>query len=353
MNIIFERLNNYEILLKWDNPDKKITIIDILSVAVSGAILDNRIAETTRDRYIIRHDTFSKPTYRLTCGHQTSIVSERVLPLEGANNFRDAGGYETENGMMVRWGKLYRSDHLHRLTNNDFLYLAPLGIRTIIDYRTAEEIARQPNHLWTEDVKCVCLTPNASSAELAATTSGDAEKVDLLLRLATRAESGVIINSAGKIMEDQYREFIHHPDSVKAFRNMLLLLAQTGEWAVNQHCRGGKDRTGFGIALVHLALGVKKEFIYQDYMLTNQLRAERNRRRMLQYREQTKNEDVLGFLSSMMETRHSYLDASLDEIEKQYGGVERYIYDGLKIMPPTIEKLKARFLSNKKVSPFK
>ncbi|MFC0139352.1 tyrosine-protein phosphatase [Erwinia mallotivora] len=231
--------------------------------------------------------------------------------------------------------------------DEDLAYLVPLDIRTIIDYRTTEEVRRQPNRLWSGDIRSVYFTPDASSAELAAKASSDAEKIDFLLRIAKSGDNRLAIDSSGRIMKDQYRDFINHPSSVEAFRNMLLLLAQTGEWATDQHCRGGKDRTGFGIALVHLVLGVKKEFIYQDYMLTNKLRARRNSRRMSQYREQTRNEDVLGFLLSMMETRSSYLDASLDEIKKRYGSVDRYISQGLGITSSTIDILKALFLTDR------
>ncbi|MFC0139333.1 tyrosine-protein phosphatase, partial [Erwinia mallotivora] len=115
MNIIFERLNEHEILLKWNNPQNELTTIDILSM--DG--MEERIAETAQNSCTLRQHQFCKPAYRLVCGRQKSIISERVLPLEGSNNFRDAGGYETENGMFVRWGKLYRSDHLHRLTDEE------------------------------------------------------------------------------------------------------------------------------------------------------------------------------------------------------------------------------------------
>lgn len=347
MNITLERISEREVSLQWSNPQRLLTTIEALPGRMYSNESGERVGSIADYRCVIEHPTFFKPTYRLTCGDQSGIVSERVLPLKGANNFRDAGGYETEDGLMVRWGKLYRSDHLHRLTDNDFTYLEPLGIRYIVDYRNPKEAAKQPNRLWADDIESFFFTPDASSAELAAKASNDAEKIEFLLDLAKSGDSQLAIDNSGKIMEDQYRDFIHHPDSVDAFRQMLLQLAQTGEWAADQHCRGGKDRTGFGIALIHLLLGVKKEFIYHDYMLTNILRAERNSRRMAQYREQTSDLNVLGFLSSMMETRRSYLDASLDEIAQRYGNEERYIRKGLGIEQKTIDTLRALFLTTK------
>lgn len=344
MNIILQRLSEHEISLKWDNPDSQSTTIELLPQNADPAIL---LHETTKGCCIIRHKNFFRPLYRVTCGSRYGICTERILPLEGAYNFRDAGGYETEDGMRVRYGKLFRSDHLHRLTDRDLTYLRSTGIRINIDYRKPAEAEKQPDRVWDECVQTVFLTPDASSAELAAKASGDTEKVDYLIQQATRDDSDLVINGSGHIMEKQYREFVYHPESIEAWRNMLLLLTQSGEFAVNQHCRGGKDRTGFGIALIHLLLGVRKKSVIQDYMLTNHLRAERNQRRMAQYREQTSNPDVLAFLLSIMETRRSYIDASLDEITLRYGTVDNYVHNGLGITQKNVCLLKELFLTAK------
>jgi protein-tyrosine phosphatase len=53
----------------------------------------------------------------------TRVVSVRRLPLEGANNFRDLGGYRTADGHYVRWGLVYRSGYLVNLTSKDSAYL--------------------------------------------------------------------------------------------------------------------------------------------------------------------------------------------------------------------------------------
>src|SRR5437773_10356827 len=74
----------------------------------------------------------------------TRIVSIRRLPLEGAKNFRDLGGYRTSDGEYVRWGLVYRSNHLVNLTARDSDYLNSLGIRLVCDVRSEGERARAP-----------------------------------------------------------------------------------------------------------------------------------------------------------------------------------------------------------------
>src|SRR5271166_4913778 len=67
---------------------------------------------------------------------------DRLLPLVGAYNFRDLGGYPTTDGRQTRWGRLFRSDTLHELTDEDLDAVRALGLVTVIDLRTPTEVAR-------------------------------------------------------------------------------------------------------------------------------------------------------------------------------------------------------------------
>ena len=67
---------------------------------------------------------------------------DRLVPLSGAFNFRDLGGYPTADGRVTRWGTLFRSDTLHELTVADVDLLRSLGLATIIDLRTSRELER-------------------------------------------------------------------------------------------------------------------------------------------------------------------------------------------------------------------
>ncbi|HYL83158.1 MAG TPA: tyrosine-protein phosphatase, partial [Candidatus Angelobacter sp.] len=81
-----------------------------------------------------------------TAGGRTRVLSIRRLPLEGQDNFRDLGGYRTVDGRYVRWGRLYRSGQLANLTERDYEYLQPLGIRLVCDFRTDDERRRNATH---------------------------------------------------------------------------------------------------------------------------------------------------------------------------------------------------------------
>ena len=71
-------------------------------------------------------------------------LADRLIRLEGTVNFRDAGGYRTEDGQWVRMGAVYRTDSLDKLTDADLAKLKRLGIRVDYDLRTASSAAPRP-----------------------------------------------------------------------------------------------------------------------------------------------------------------------------------------------------------------
>ncbi|WP_380182103.1 tyrosine-protein phosphatase [Kalamiella sp. sgz302252] len=317
--------------------------ISVFELSLDDPAFCRRIGEG-KTGLTIHCSDYYKPYFLLKAPDEEAILSERVLPLEGAYNFRDLGGYETDDGRYVKWGNLYRSDHLARLTQDDLHYLGSLRLKSNIDYRTLAEAAKQPNCM-PEGVTTYRFIPDAASAELAAKAASDADKVAHLLTLA-KINSGVM-DGSGLLMLEQYRSFVTSEASLAAYRNMLNLIADPENLPVNQHCRGGKDRTGFGAALILTLLGVRKESVFKDFMMTGELRKYRNRQRMAAYRQETSNPQVLAFLSSIMETREAWLAAAFDEIDLRYGSFNRYLTQGLGITPTTIEQIKSLLLAKK------
>ena len=76
----------------------------------------------------------------MTTTNSTSQPRARRIEFDALFNFRDLGGYLAQGGMTTtRWGRLYRSDGLHRATPRDLDRLEELGVATVIDLRTAHE----------------------------------------------------------------------------------------------------------------------------------------------------------------------------------------------------------------------
>jgi len=99
-----------------------------ISTNISGLVPD------TRYYFEVVSDSGSKTT-----------IGERRVSLEGSVNFRDLGGYETVDGRRVKWGLVFRSDNLGRLTDRDVTFLQRMGIRLVCDFRTPAEAEKLPD----------------------------------------------------------------------------------------------------------------------------------------------------------------------------------------------------------------
>lgn len=170
----------------------------------------------------------------------------RHIELEHVFNFRDLGGYPTRDGRTTKWHTLFRADGIHRLSEADVATLRPLGLRTIIDLRTPNEIeehGRFPIDAYAatyhhQPVLDVIWTPE---------------------QMETFGESPTFL-------VDRYREMLVIGD--RALGESLRLFGTEDTYPAVFHCAAGKDRTGILAALVLGLLGVPDDVIAEDYALS-------------------------------------------------------------------------------------
>ncbi len=262
------------------------------------------------------------------------MKTERQVELEGAYNFRDIGGYRTMDGHRVRKGLLYRSDELCYCTENDVKVLQNLGLKSIIDYRSERE-RKGKEDVVIEDVTIYYLDPKADVAAMA--SAGLAE-------LTEHGYNELTAAAAKKLMVEQNRQFVLAESSKAAYQEMFRLILDKTNLPLVQHCRGGKDRTGYGAALILLLLGVGKETVLQDYMDTNLCKYEKNQNSLQALLEKTHNEDFVQAVRYLKEAEEEFLLTALDEITKQYGTVEEYAMQELGLTKERQKTLKEMFL---------
>ena len=138
--------------------------------------------------------------------------------------------------------------------------------------------------------------------------------------------------------------YVRQKQAQEVYSQLLHLLIEQPDMSTIQHCRGGKDRTGYGSALILLALGVEEETVIQDYLLTNEFNKERNEKRMAEYRHYTSNQKVLAFLASAMATKEIVIKETLKEMKRLSGTPLNYIKDYLNMSNSELEQLKAFYL---------
>ncbi|CAN7712703.1 tyrosine-protein phosphatase [Acidovorax sp. LjRoot118] len=240
----------------------------------------------------------------------------RSLPMAGATNFRDLGGYAGQGGRTVKWRRIFRSDHLAGLTPADQALLAELGVTRAIDFRGKAEGAAYAYAIPGVAYHPLVIEPTVVQRALELQATGR----------ALTAQDAVVL------MQDTYRGFVHEnaPRFAELFR---LLLASDAPTVF--HCTAGKDRTGFAAALILMALGVPRETVMQDYLLTNNL-----------YRRPAgmgshAPEEVLAVLWRVQE---EFLDAALHMVDQDYGGVQTYLVDVLGVDAAAQRQLVEQYL---------
>jgi protein-tyrosine phosphatase len=242
----------------------------------------------------------------------------RLLRLQGATNFRDLGGYIGREGRPVRWRRLFRSDHLGRLTPDDHASLANLGLHGAIDFRGLVERAASPYQLPGVVQHSLAIEPTVVQWMEA-------------LAAAERELTGPIVVG---LMEDLYRSLVG--DHASRFGELFQQLLRA-EGPLVVHCTAGKDRTGVAAALILLALGVSREEVMQDYLLTNEV---------LEPPEILHSRTPREALRVLWRVQESFLGAALDAIEVEHGDVDRYLTHRLGLTPAALDALADRYLES-------
>ncbi len=191
---------------------------------------------------------------------------DRHIPLSGARNFRDFGGYPTRGGGSVRRAALYRADSLSALDDGDLQLLEPLGIRTICDLRRGGERERSPSR-WCSGAD----TTNLHLPLLLDDTPGNTGTL-LADARALNSEAG-----SRELMKTVYRNMVTDPHALRQIARIFELAADPGALPLLIHCSGGKDRTGVCCALLLTLLDVDTALVMEDYMLSLRLYTDRLR----------------------------------------------------------------------------
>jgi protein-tyrosine phosphatase len=241
---------------------------------------------------------------------------QRVWPLQGVTNFRDLGGYPGHGGRPVRWRRLFRSDHLGGLTEADKTVLARLGLAKAIDFRGQSERAAVQYQL-----------PGVTQHSLAIEPTVVQRMQDLVA-----AGHGLTPARAAALMTDLYRALVN--DQAHRFAELFDHLLQA-DAPVVFHCTAGKDRTGFAAALILLALGVPRDVVLQDYLLTNRV-----------FKQPAAAQGGLSaeVLAVLWQVQPGFLNAALHAVDTEHGGVERYLQLRLGLGPAALQALAERYL---------
>ena len=250
---------------------------------------------------------------------------ERFVQLQGAANFRDLGGYPTIDDRHVKWGLIYRSEALGRLSEEDLTHLNARGLRLICDLRTPREITRLPDRVpinaqWTA-------TP---------TQEGDFDMSMLPTLLFNR-----------KLIPDLMRQSYPQQLAQNAihFGAILARFAESDNLPAVFHCSAGKDRAGLTAALLLGLLGVPDKTIIEEYTLSNlafdklyTAYVEDNRALLQPFGIPMKE------LQPMLIADPTWMEGALSFVKENYGSIQAYLLQATGMDAAILDRIRDNLL---------
>jgi len=236
----------------------------------------------------------------------------RLLPFDAVDNFRDFGDYATAAGRRVRPGRLYRSAHHARATDADLDRIAALGLATVVDLRRPGERRHQPSR---RPAGSVCAVIESDHDD-----GGEAPHITFLKTADLTEDSG------RAFMHDAYRRLPFEPPHLDLFARFFRTLGET-DGPVLIHCAAGKDRTGLLAALTHHLVGVSRDDMIEDYLLTNravdlEARAPDIARQLHAMTGRTASH---GAVVAFLGVEPDFLDVAFRTIEAEHGTLDAYL----------------------------
>lgn len=272
----------------------------------------------------------------LTIGCTPQSNFQRSVPMEKQSNFRDIGGYKTTDGHTVKTGILYRSGELHALTDADVQVLDDLGIKTVVSFLIPKEIEARGGDRLPEGTENILLPIEAGGGLVAvvadARNTGDFSKVPADL-------NPKLHEMAAEEAKEQYAALIRE------------ILASDGT-PLAYHCSHGIHRTGTATAIILSAVGVPWGIVREDYLLSNEARAEEIETRTAQLRLLAAKtfsippEEVdMTNINAFYILEGNYIDGTRNYINENYGDIHSYLTKGLGLTEDEMTELKALLIN--------
>ena len=267
---------------------------------------------------LITADPSKRYYYKLVFNEKYPVtVATRNVNIPNIQNFRDLGGYPSyRNKKQIRWGKLYRSAEINELPDFSYRELKEIGIKTIIDFRSTEEMHNKKT-----------IQPGFHVVHIPLPVK------DLDQILQGLQNHTVLNDTVYRIAEEGGRALIrNHTREIKQVFDILL---QKENYPIVFHGSSGKGRVGIISALILSALDVDDDIILDDYRLSNKY-FNITLFSTFAYTLPAQSQEAI---TTLLSSREDFLTAAKKECERLYGSVDNYLKKAIGLEKEHIKKL--------------
>ena len=243
-------------------------------------------------------------------------------------NLRDLGGVTTTDNKKIKPDLIYRSANLSDLSADDIKALKNLKIKTIIDFRTADEISQAADtDVYGIDYLNIDIFKNNNAVS---------PSMENLAQFGSQIED---------FMAKVYESFVLDEGALAGYREYLNLLLNKDDATFIFHCTFGKDRTGWAAALFLKLLDASDEDIFRDYLTSNIALRDFNEKLIEGIQKQYQMSDAdINKLKPAFEVNEAFLQSSFDQIDQHYGSFDSFVSDALHFTADDIAQLKAIYV---------
>ena len=243
---------------------------------------------------------------------------ERIINLEGTTNTRDIGGYQTSDLRTIRPRQIIRSENLSRLTAGDFQQLEEIGVKTVIDLRTDREHDKSPT-VWLGD----------NPPQFFHFPVGDANNDWFKAQRSMMRRNSFTKEQSLELMKEGYQMIAE--EGPPSYQKLMDVVLDQSNWPILIHCNAGKDRAGVAVTLILEALGVDRNTIMEEFLLTNEI-GRSGKKSVLLANERKKHSrngrgpsasawyPIVGVQTEMLETFYA-------SVNEQYGSMDAFLTD--------------------------
>lgn len=260
--------------------------------------------------------------------------NNRIIPVVNGDNFRDLGGYQTQDGHTIKWHKVFRAGHLANLNMSDQQKLIEAGVTVDIDLRSTAELAQFPD----------CLPNGVKFKHLPILDDDETESIQATEKL--RRQYATDQMGGYRQMLTAYQRLADQKQVQQAYHCFFKYLLRYGEnVGILFHCSAGKDRTGFLTVLLLSLLGVQPRQILADYLLTNRVSQRRIATRVYDAQKAEVSDAFVQSVRDLSVVQDSYLYQALYKIKVEYGGMQNYLNEVVGITIAEMTRLKEIYLN--------